>query len=162
VLAVDKRKATSLLVPGLMTHAALCLNLRAKKDACEIAEMTHNDFTRSDFFDICKEADRVLIMRCLDWDEDYINRVIKRCWELQNSKYDVAFSLGIAALYCSELVYQSDLENRLKVSLADIAGLGQPYISPDGLMFAKNSLCVWDSAEEFSGLIGSEIKLKLL
>jgi hypothetical protein len=162
-LAVDRKKATSLLVPGVMTHAALCWNRRELYDkACEIVEMTHHDFTHSDFFDICKESDRVVIMRCLDFDLEYINNVLlPRCAELQDCKYDVDFDLGISALYCSELVYQSDVERRLQVSLEDIAGLGHPYISPDGLMFAKNSLCVWDSDDEFTGLLGDEIKSKL-
>jgi len=55
--------------------------------------------------------------------------------------------MGVKALYCSELVYQSDFERRLDVNLEDLAGLGRKYISPDGLYKAKNVRVVWDSDE---------------
>lgn len=185
ILTVDKKKLTSLLIPGQMTHAALCVFKRAPYDqllsvnAFEVAEMTHSDFTRSDFFDICKESDRVVLMQCLDWDHDYTRRVIDACLGFQGATYDVEFDLGVKALYCSELIYQADwhadhaerwykmhLEEllgggkfgRLQVDLSDLAGLGREYLSPDGLLFAKNVRCVWDSEGKWQGLLGPEIE----
>ncbi len=147
LLTIDKKKLTSLLIPGTFAHAALCL-AKANGGGYEVAEMTHTNYTKSYFFDICKEADRVVILECVDWDEDYIQAVIAKCLEFEDAVYDVKFHLGVKALYCSELVYQSDLEGRLDVNLDDLAGLGRLYISPDGLFKAKNVRVVWDSEGE--------------
>ena len=61
ILTKDKRKLTTVLIGGEFTHAALCVNLGRPY---EIAEMTHHDYTKSFFFDVCKESDRVVILRC--------------------------------------------------------------------------------------------------
>jgi len=144
ILSVDKKKLTSLLVPGTFTHAALCVH-KSNPLAYQVAEMTHNNYTKSWFFDICKEADRVVILECTDFTYQYVLKVIKKCRSLSASQYDVSFDLGIKELYCSELIYQSDFERRLKVNLEDIHGLGTKYISPDGLYKAKNVKVIWDS-----------------
>ena len=158
VLTVDRKKLTSLLIPGEMTHAALCVGLVRDGAPYEIAEMTHTDYTKSHFFDICKEADRVVIMECVDFDADYVNAMTRRCFSLEGSKYDCEFSLGVEALYCSELIYQSDIGKRLLVSLEDLAGLGRPYISPDGLLFGANLVCIWDSDCKWTGWTGGQIR----
>jgi len=142
VLSKDRKKLTTLLIGGEMTHAAQCVG---KGVEWELSEMTHTNYTKSAFFDICKESDRVVILRCRDYDSLYVQEVIARCRELKDATYDIEFDLGVEALYCSELVYQSDLENRLQVNLEDIAGLGRPYISPTGLLKAKNCDLIWDS-----------------
>lgn len=69
ILTNDRWKLTSLLIPGEWTHAALCID---KGPEFEVAEMTHTNFTHSTFFDLCKEATRVAILRCRDWDREYI------------------------------------------------------------------------------------------
>lgn len=142
ILTKDKRKLTTLLIGGEFTHAALCVNLGRPY---EIAEMTHNNYTKSFFFDICKESDRVVILRCRDFDKEYIKAMIAKCESFQDCKYDLSFDLGVKALYCSELVYQADFERRLKIDLSDIAGLGRKYISPTGLWEAANCDVVFDS-----------------
>lgn len=147
ILTKDKKKLTTLLIGGEWTHAALCVDKVGSWSflGFEVAEMTHNNFTRSWFFDVVKEADRVAILRCKDFDPDYILDAIEKCLTFDKAEYDVEFNLGVEALYCSELVYQADFERRLKVSLEDIAGLGTPYISPTGLWRAKNCEVVFDS-----------------
>ena len=70
ILAIDKKKLTTKLVGGIFTHAAFCVD---KNCEWEISEMTHSDYTKSTFFDICKEADRVVLLRCIDWDEKFRN-----------------------------------------------------------------------------------------
>jgi hypothetical protein len=152
LLTNDSKKLTSLLIPGEFSHAALCVANAARdvkdpwsRGAYEIAEMTHTNYTKSYFFDLCKEADRVVILECTDWDEDYINAVTAKCREFEDAAYDVKFELGVKTLYCSELVYQSDFEHRLKINLEDLAGLGRQYLSPDGIYKAKNVRVVWDS-----------------
>lgn len=143
---VDKKKLTHYLIPGEFSHAALCVNIG---DEWEISEMTHRDFTKSTFFDLCKEADRVCIVRCRDWDESYVEKVIvPNCKNFATAKYDVGFELGVKSLYCSELIYQSDTEKRLKCDLTDLIGLGRLYISPTGIYEAKNVDIIWDSDKE--------------
>jgi hypothetical protein len=145
LLSRDKWKLTTLLIPGEWSHAALCVS---KDGVFEVAEMTHNNYTKSTFFDFCKESTRVAIVRCKNWDETYINRVIEKCKSFENAKYDVKFEYGVKALYCSELVIESDFERRLNASDEDIVGIGIKYISPTGLWKAKNIEMIWDSKEE--------------
>ena len=145
VLTTDRKKLTTLLIPGEFTHAAQCIDMFSEWEICE---MTHENFTKSCFFDLCKEADRVVILRCRDFDHAYVKQLVEKCRSFQDAVYDLQFDLGVKALYCSELVYQSDFERRLQVSLEDLAGLGRPYISPTGLYHAKNVDVVWDSDKE--------------
>ena len=142
LLTLDRKKLTTLIIPGEVSHAALCVD---KDCEWEISEMTHTDYTHSTFFDLCKESDRVLILRCKDWDDIYTQSVIDRCRSFDGVSYDVAFQMGVKTLYCSELVYESDHERRLQVSTEDLAGVGTPYISPAGLLHAENCDIVWDS-----------------
>jgi hypothetical protein len=156
----DKAKLTSFLIPGEFAHAALCVAKGASEEF-EVAEMTHHDYTHSTFFDLCKEADRVVIIRCADWDKEYTAKVIKKCISYDGVKYDSLFTYGVTALYCSELVTMSDFEDRLKVSFDDLVGMGKLYISPTGLYRgalpnkrglasnkSKNCYVVWDSDNE--------------
>lgn len=145
LVAIDRRKLTTLLVGGQFTHAAQCVGLG---DEWEISEMDHLGYVKSKFFDICKEADRVVILRCTAYDADYIEKLVDRCKTFVRLPYNVTFDLGIKSLYCSELIYQSDFERRLQVSLEDLEGLGRPYISPTGLYQARNVQIIWDSDAE--------------
>lgn len=138
----DYKKLTTFLIGGEWTHAALCVS---KGSNFEVAEMTHKDFTRSTFFDFCKESDRIAIYRIKDMDDDYLKKMIFECYQLQTSKYDGQFKLGIEALYCSELVYLCDVERRIGASLDDLAGLGREYISPTGLTKGTGVELVYDS-----------------
>lgn len=146
ILTLDRKKLTSLLIPGDFSHAALCVD---KYSEWEISEMTHTNYTKSCFFDLCKESDRVVILRCRDWDPEYTRNVIDACKSFDTAIYDIEFDFGVEALYCSELVYQSDYGHRLMINLDDIEGLGTQYISPTGLSKAKNCDWIWDSDKEF-------------
>lgn len=150
IVAKDDNKLTTKMIGGDFTHAAFCIDKLNQLEVFdpklyEVAEMTHTNYTESFFFDICKEADRVVILRCKDFDAAYIKSVIEMCKSFSDRPYDGGFELGVKALYCSELVYQSDHEHRLQVSLEDVAGIGQPYISPTGLYKAKNVEVIYDS-----------------
>lgn len=142
ILTSDSKKLTTILIGGDYTHASLCIS---KDEKFECAEMTHHDYTKSTFADICFQSDKVVILRCKDFDEEYIQKVVDKCKSLEGADYDVTFRLGNKFLYCSELVYESDFENRLQVSLEDLENLGRPYISPTGLYHAKNVEIVWES-----------------
>ena len=141
LLSVDNKKLTSLLIPGVFTHASFCVS---KDGIFEIAEMTHENFLKSCLFDIFKEADRVVILRA-DWSDDYRESSIARCRTLERCNYDVQFDLGVDSLYCSELVYQSDFRRTLDFDLSDLAGLGRKYLSPDGIYACKNLTVIFDS-----------------
>ena len=145
ILTKDNLKATSFIIGGEWAHAGLCV---AKNGVFECAEMTHLHFTKSTFADMCFESDRVAIIRCNDWDPKYVEKVIEKCKLFQDRKYDVEFALGEKYLYCSELIYLSDVDKRLKVNKEDLEQLGREYISPTGLWEAENVEVVWDSDTE--------------
>jgi hypothetical protein len=142
ILTTDKRKLTTLLIPGEFAHAALCVS---KDKEFEVAEMTHTDFTKSTVADLCFEADRVRVLRGTKFTPTYIKKVIAKCISFEDVPYDDQFELGVKALSCSELVWAADFEQRLEASLEDIAGLGRQYISPTGLFRAKNVELVIDT-----------------
>ena len=160
VLAVDTKKGTAAIISRVtasdggkdpsraLVHAGQCIS---KDGHFEIAEMTHHDYTRSCFYDFCKEAERVVIVRCSAYDEKYINDVIiptTLSEEFQVSKYNAAFDWYSKDNYCSLLCYRADVEKRMKVDLEDLIGLGMPYISPEGLHDMENGFIVWDSDDE--------------
>jgi len=146
ILCADNNKLTTKLIGGELTHSALCIG-EGNLVLWETLDMTHEDCRRARFFDICKESDRVVILRCRDWDSKYISKVITKAQDFYDwgIKYDYSFQLGVKALYCSELIYESDVEKRLQVSLEDLAGLGRKYISPTGIYNAKNVDVIYDS-----------------
>lgn len=147
ILTIDKKKASTFIIPGVWSHVGLFLG-DSTTHGYEVAEMTHHGYTHSFFFDLCKEADRLMIVRCKDFDAEYIRTVVAECKKYDGTDYDTQFKLGVKALYCSELIYLSDIEKRLQVSLRDLAGLNRPYLSPDGLAKAKNLEIIWDSDDE--------------
>lgn len=147
LLCIDKNKLTTKLIGGEFTHAALCVG-KGEDSEYEIAEMTHSDFTRSQFYDIARESTRVIIGKCNKWDAKYIKEVIKKCKSFSDAKYDVHFKMGVKQLACSELVFHADFEHRLEAKLDDVAGLGIEYISPTGLFKSPHFEIVWDSDDE--------------
>jgi len=142
ILSLDRKKLTTLLIPGEFSHACMCVSVNR---AWEISEMTHTDYTKSTFFDVCKESDRVVIMRCKLYDDNDIEFAIERCRSFKDASYDLEFDLGVQELYCSELVYQSYADNFLGVNLEDLVGLDREYISPTGLYNGNNLEVIIDS-----------------
>ena len=102
LLCIDKKKLTTKLIPGEFSHAAMCVS---NDGVWETSEMTHNDYSKTCMFDICKESDRVVILRP-GLPLSVINKAIEKCKTYQDVDYDIEFSLGVEALYCSELVYE--------------------------------------------------------
>lgn len=141
ILTNDKKKLTTMLIPGDFAHAALCVG---KGCDWEVSEMTHNDYDKTTFFDVCRMADRVVILRP-QLERHVIENAIERCMSYDGAEYDNAFSLGVEALYCSELVYESYEGNALGANIDDLLGMGKPYISPGGLLQADNLKVIIDS-----------------
>lgn len=146
IVTKDKNKMTSLLISGDWSHAVYFMGKLQDGEAYECAEMTHHNFTKSDFFDVVKESSEFAIYRCVDDDPEYC---IKKTQFVKNhftmAKYDTGFELGVRSLYCSELVYLADFEKRMKASLQDLVSLGRPYISPTGLSKAERVTCIYHS-----------------
>jgi hypothetical protein len=158
VLSVDTKKATSSIISKAtagasgrirtLVHAGLCVS---KDKHFEIAEMTHHNYTRSCFFDFCKEAERVVIIRCDEFTDKYINTVLiptALSDKFQAAKYNWKFGWSSTDLYCSQLIYRADAAHKMNVDIGDLIGLGVPYISPEGLYDMKNGTKVWDSDNE--------------
>jgi hypothetical protein len=146
VLTTDRKKLSTLIIGGEFAHAGLCIS---KDQVFECAEMTHKNFTHSTFSDMAYEADRVVIIECTAWDEEYVDKVlIPTCRSFEGKKYDVLFTLGNEFLYCSEMIYEADKERRLQANTEDLVALGKPYLSPDGLYKARNVKIIWDSDKE--------------
>jgi len=142
ILTTDSKKLTTWLIGGDFSHAAVCVS---KNREFEVAEMTHSDYTKSTVSDLCYEATRVVVLRCDDFTQTYTKKFIKRIKSFDGVPYDTSFKLGIEALSCAELAYEGDYERRLAVSLEDVIGVGQLYISPTGLANAKNCTVVIDT-----------------
>jgi len=153
LLSVDYHKALTPLIGGDFAHAAFCVS----KDeyGMEIVEMVGDGFKEICFYDFCKEADRVAIIRCERYDPDYVKKMIRNAYAYKTSPYDVHFEfeqetgvkMNTKPLYCAELVYLADEENRIGASLEDMMGIGHPYISPTGLLKASHASLIWDSGD---------------
>lgn len=122
---------TNLLIGGKFSHASIVIA------PDKIAEMTANDFDVVNVDKFCKGTTRVALLRLKIEDEKYGQEMAIKALDFADREYDVQFKLGVEALYCSELCYQSDFERRFKADLSDLEGLGTPYISPYGLYTAE-------------------------
>lgn len=141
IFSKDRHKVVSLLIPGKVSHAALYIS------ETEVIEATHLGVQTSTLFDFFKESDFVIAGRCESFDTDYVERVIVKARQFIGKPYDASLTLGTNALYCSELIYQSDEEKRINYDLSDLIGLGRPYISPQGILEASNLKTVYSTEE---------------
>lgn len=146
LLSIDKKKLTTLLVPGEFTHASFCVGKGNKMfPGYEVIEADHKGVIKSYFFDICKEADRVVILRCDDWDETYKKELIHNAIALVGLPYDTEFDITSKNPYCAEIIYHIDYKKTLKLKLEYIKSIDRFYISPDSLYRTENLRIVWDS-----------------
>ena len=141
ILTIDRKKLTTVLIPGEFSHAGMVVS---KDGVWETAEMTHNHYDKTCVFDMAKSSDRIVVMRP-QLPLSVINKAIEKCKSFEGADYDTSFSLGIEALYCSELIYESYENNSLGIDISDLLGMGKPYISPSGLYTAKNLRVVLDT-----------------
>lgn len=143
ILTRDESKLAGKFIDGYWDHVALFLG---KEKDFEVAEMTRHGFTKSEFADVFKESSRFKIVRSSKLPSDYIEKMINKCISFDGKHYDTGFSLGIEELYCSEMIFQCDIEMRLKFDLSDLKLIGQPYLSPDGVEACHNlDIIVFDS-----------------
>lgn len=145
IVTLDNNKASTVMIGGEWAHAGLCIGLESHGDNYECAEMTSKNFTWSHFADMCFEADKVAIYRCTDWDEYYIEEVIKKCLSLKDAHYDNQFEAADSELYCSELIAVADFEKRLHLPKERLEIIGLDYVSPTGITKADNVELIWHS-----------------
>lgn len=154
LLSRDSRKLSSYLIPGSMPHAAVLVENWWKRDRAwfpreqkgEIVEAVAEGVRLTTWFEFCHESDRVMILRCIDWGEEYaLGTIIPKALELVGTPYDNQFHFDSKAMYCSELPYHCDIEHRAKVNTKDLFGLGYKYVSAQDWLDAENVKVVWDS-----------------
>lgn len=162
LFSIDYNKLTTKFIGGEWSHVGICVGKGRGK--VEVVEMTHHDFHETDFFQFCKESERVAIGRIDDprWS---IDEFIKNVWAEKGSKYNDTFRAKEKHdprkhgptnknggkihkfNYCSQLPMAADRENIIDANWEDLAGLGVPYISPTGLFHAKNMKLIADSGK---------------
>lgn len=138
LLSKSRFKFTNLIIGGNFSHGAVVL------EPDRIAEMSAKDFDVVDVDHFCKDTTRIALLRFKDHDHVYGQKVAEFALTLSNRLYDVRFTLGLKALYCSELCYQADYEQRMRADLSDLVGMGRPYISPDGIFAAPGLEVVYE------------------
>lgn len=131
ILSKSSGHLTNVLIGGKYSHAALVLEFD------QIAEMTANGFDVVDVDKFCKQSTRIALLRLKEEDEQYGLQMAYRALTFANAAYDLDFDLGVEALYCSELCFQADFEQRFECDLTDLAGIGRAYVSPEGLYSAR-------------------------
>lgn len=127
LLSKSRGHLTNLLIPGKFSHAAIVIGKN------KIAEMKANDFDVVDFEHFSKHTTRLALLRLRPYEKEYARQMANKAMSFSSARYDRLFSLGVDALYCSELCYEADFQRRMKADLSDLEGLGQKYISPVGL-----------------------------
>lgn len=141
ILTTDNRALSTLCVPGDHTHALLCTG-DLWESTC--AQMTHAGYGEVAFAEACFHASRVVVLRCPSFDDDYIAEVVRKTYTFKDTPYDTDFSFDNGKSYCSELIYQADIEKRLRVVSSKAWGTGQMVVTPDDL-FAANVEVIYDS-----------------
>lgn len=159
ILSIDYRAFTGAVIKflskGEFSHACMCVNNVRSGHAFkyEVGEMLAGGYTRSFFYDIVHESERVVILRA-NWTKEFRKAVIEAYMAFEGTPYDTKMELGTKALYCSESVYQAvlnaqkklnDYSQCLDVNLEDLAGLGRQYLSPTGIYKAKNATVIHDT-----------------
>ena len=124
----DRHKLTNILIGGEFSHCGMYLGLG------EVGEMAANGYGAVSLRTFLSHSTKIKVLRLRDYDKKYATLMVRKFRMLGHpADYDIKFSLGIDLLACSEIIYHADIENRMKADLTDIAGLGRPYISPDGI-----------------------------
>lgn len=130
LVSKDTYALTNLIIGGRFSHGAVVVG------PDRVAQMTANDFDVVSIDDFCTGCTRMALLRFRDAPDGYGLEVAEKAMTFCDRRYDVHFTLGVEALYCSELCYQSDFDRRMGAVLSDLAGMGRQYISPDGLYCA--------------------------
>jgi hypothetical protein len=138
LLCHSKTKLTSFLIPGKWDHAAIATPQG-------VVEMVGTGWRCIPYIQYWNEASSFCVMSFRNADPEYQKAFYEKALSFKGTPYDIHFTLGVKALYCSELIHVCDTENRGEYNLADLAGLGRPYLSPQGIYNAKGLHVVYES-----------------
>lgn len=149
ILVRDPLKLSHILIGGHWSHAAICVRKLYVNDVWQmkiIGEMGHSNYQELDLKEMLGYSQSVCVIKPKLSTPEYLNSMAARAQILGHvsRQYDQLFELGEESLYCSELVYMADDVHLYDASLEDLAGLGKPYISPDGLYKSNNSEVVFE------------------
>lgn len=131
---------TNLIIGGKFSHAAVVIS----SEPDQIAEMTHKDFDVVGIKEFSENTTRIALLRFKQAPKWYAKQFAKNAMRFQDKRYDAKFTLGVEALYCSELLFQSDDEHRMGADTSDLVSLGTPYLSPDGVYQAKGLQVIFE------------------
>lgn len=147
ILTDDEKKLTSILIKGKFSHLAVCVD---KGPDCEyeIAEMTNKNFTKSWFFDICKEASRVVILRNPRWGDGYKMQFCDRVKAEDKSLYDGQFENDDNENACVELPIKGDYLKTIRIEPEFIKLLNRHFPTPDSFYKSPDLITIWDSDNE--------------
>ncbi len=140
----DNRALSTWLVPGHHTHVLLCIGEIDGIMMC--AEMTRDDYDEVSFAKAAWHSSAFDIGECPDWDPAYTDLVVKKCRSFKDADYDTLFDVENDDECCTELVYHSDVDNRLGVVPTRAWTTGKLIVTPDNL--ASNVDIIYDSDEE--------------
>ena len=112
----------------------------------ETIEMVGSDFFAGTLFDVFARSSRVVIIRCVDFDSSYIKTVINKAKTFQYSTLDIHFSHKLRKYFCSEMIRQADIEDRIHFPDYLVhAKEGDKIVTPDSLFCSKNVEVIFDS-----------------
>lgn len=145
ILLKDPKKLSHILIGGTWSHAAICTSFLDDQYPV-FGEMGHAGFQEVNIKKLVGYSTKIAVIRPKDADFTYMKLMGEEARRigLLSIGYDFIFSLGEKSLYCSELVYLADYHKLYQANLDDLAGLGHPYISPDGLYKAKGAKIVFE------------------
>lgn len=139
LVSTSKFKLTHILIPGMIDHAAIYVGHG------DVVEMIGKGWNKIPLRQFWREATNMAVLRLNPHDEAYAYEMCGRANALKGTEYDIDFTLGVDFLYCSELLYVVDFENRAKFDLSDLKGLGKQYLSPTGVYQAKGCTVIYDT-----------------
>lgn len=145
ILTRDPLKLSNILIGGRWSHAAIC-TFMLDDFMPIIGEMSHSGFQELSLDNFLGYSQSVAVIRPKLASFTYRAEMATQARRLgfKAQGYDNVFTMGEKSLFCSELVYLADYMGEYKASLEDLAGLGHPYISPDGLYKAKEAQIVFE------------------
>lgn len=134
----DPSKLSGKLIPGDVDHVGIL-------DCGYVIEAVAEGVVKTTLEEFISRSEGVILCYGYKWDKEYRNNIANIANTFIGIGYDRKFKFGTEALYCSELVFESDIEGRCSYDSSDLAGIGRDYISPIGIVEAVGMTRIYDS-----------------
>lgn len=141
----DPHKLSGVLVPTDLDHSALLVGYDYALEDIKVVEAVGSGVREITLTEFMTECESFTIHGGLTWDQKYRSNMAAISRTFIGKPYDRSFKFGIEALYCSELTMMCDFEKRCLYDFSDLAGIGQDYISPKGVVEAVGMIKYYDS-----------------